>query len=409
LTVKRIWFLALSLFGLIVLAALLGVLGSARNAPRFRPFRQPFRVRSYQNVYYDFLAPSPFEHDKMWISAWSGTNDQHCFLYDIERKTVLGELFNARPQFITSDQSQVLCLADDPAPRPSSPSASDRLQVFFRNLRRGKFSFMDLNFETVWKVNLERGAAARLGSFSDLYSADSFAPSPSSRFAYCKPPILPSSELFICDLQAQTLSRRLVDGWPAGWWSDSEIIFKGTNSDYFCYDVLTEKRELVFSAAAVIEAFAKASLGFSPAQANLFSTWNGHENEFYLTDFSPRWLATNCYLFKIERAGPALKLVAARFKFEWSDHFAPGGTRYVYSGRDSGVRSSGVFLRELDRNIDHTLVPPDASKSFSLPNFYHDSVIYARDNKLWQVDLSGSKSTQLFPPPDDAPSSAAGP
>jgi hypothetical protein len=118
-----------------------------------------------------------------------------------------------------------------------------------------------------------------------------------------------------------------------------------------------------------------------------------------LTDTHKKWQATNSYLIKLERPGAALNLMAGDFKFEWSDHLDPTTIRYVYSGREAGDRTTGVFLRDLGQNTTRTLVVPDESRYFSLPRFYHDGVIYVRSNMLWWIDLNGSNHTCVFPPP----------
>ena len=61
----------------------------------------------------------------------------------------------------------------------------------------------------------------------------------------------------------------------------------GTNSDFFRYDVVTEKRTMILSAGTVNEAFTNAGLADSPGAARLFFMWNGRENEFYLSDGWP--------------------------------------------------------------------------------------------------------------------------
>jgi len=91
--------------------------------------------------------------------------------------------------------------------------------------------------------------------------------------------------------------------------------------------------------------------------------------------------------------------MAADFKFEWSDHLDPTATFYLYTGRQIGDRSAGVFLRDLRDNTTRTLVVPDNSRYFSMPRFHHDGVIYVRSNSLWWIDLNGSNQTCVFPAP----------
>ena len=387
--------------GFIAFIALVNWVISNPKIPRFESVSQPFVVPQYQQLRYEFLSTSPFEGDRMWISVSSGTNGYHCYLYDIERKAVLGELFNASPAFMTRDQSMLLCVSRSPASHSPVALLNKNIKALVRVLLHGKADFSNDDIETVWGLNLQHGGATRLGSLSQgPRSGSSFVPSPSFRYGYNKPTAsFETPDLFICDLEKRVLLRRSVDGWPEGWWSDSEIIFKDSTNNFMLYDVAADKSSPLLSAAPVADSFRKGSLPGSPGQGSLFFIWNGKENEFYLTDAHQRWLATNSYLFKIERPGAGLKLMAADFKFEWSDHFTPGGAGYVYSGREPTNRSSGVFFRDLRTQREITLVDSDQSRSFSLPNVYRDTVIYTRSNQLWQVMLNGSNRTRLFPPP----------
>ncbi len=102
-------------------------------------------------------------------------------------------------------------------------------------------------------------------------------------------------------------------------------------------------------------------------------------------------------MLKLERPDGSLKLLFGRFKFEWSDHLDPAGRHYLYSGREAGKASDGVFLRDLASGTERVLVPPEGNTDFSLPHFYGESAIYIRSNALWRVNLDGSNTVKLFP------------
>jgi hypothetical protein len=141
-----------------------------------------------------------------------------------------------------------------------------------------------------------------------------------------------------------------------------------------------------------------------PSKTRAFAIWNGRENDFYLTDTHQKWLAAESYLIKLERPDGRLRLLFPRFKFEWSDHLDAAGRQYLYSGREAGEGSDGVFLRDLDSGTNRVLVAPDAEKHFSLPRFYRDSVIYVRSNAVWRIGLDGANNVKLFPPAQPASS-----
>ncbi|PYM12856.1 MAG: hypothetical protein DME18_10335 [Verrucomicrobia bacterium] len=90
--------------------------------------------------------------------------------------------------------------------------------------------------------------------------------------------------------------------------------------------------------------------------------------------------------------------MASRFKFEWSDSLDPTGRYYLFSGREAGAASDGVFLRDKQSGSNRTLVIPTKNTYFSIPRFYGDSVIYVRSNILWRISLDGTSNVQLFPP-----------
>jgi len=100
----------------------------------------------------------------------------------------------------------------------------------------------------------------------------------------------------------------------------------------------------------------------------------------------------------VERPDGRLTLLASRFKFEWSDSLDPTGRYYLFSGREAGAASDGVFLRDKQSGSNRTLVIPTKNTYFSIPRFYGDSVIYVRSNILWRISLDGTSNVQLFPP-----------
>jgi hypothetical protein len=109
-------------------------------------------------------------------------------------------------------------------------------------------------------------------------------------------------------------------------------------------------------------------------------------------------LAEESFLIKVQRPDGRLKLLSPHFKFEWSDHLDATGKYYLYSGREAGSASDGVFVRDLQLNTNLVVVAPDTNKYFSLPRFYRDSAIYFRSNALFRINLNGFGNTRLFPP-----------
>jgi len=370
------------------------------EAPSFRPVRgSKLQLPAYSEIDYNFLSPSPFEDGKMWIHTWSGTNGRHCFLYGIDQKRTLGELVKGEPVFMNRDQSSLLCAQRGPA-GPSQ--VGEQITRFLSSISGGKIRFAHVpnDAEVFWILDLKRNSTTRIGSLSQVRGAgSSFQPSPGFRFGFNKPSASSQRpEFFLCDLERKSFRSVALNGWPVGWWSDTEIIVKDPANDFVLWDVLSEKRSPLLSSAEIGEFLEAAQIpDADPKRANLFSIWDGKQNNFYLTDTHKKWQATNSYLIKLKRPDAALKLIAREFKFEWSDHLDPTGTFYLFTGREPGDRSTGVFLRDLKEDTTRILVVPDDSRYFSLPRFYNGGVIYRRTNMLWWTDFSAPTRAVCFP------------
>jgi hypothetical protein len=204
--------------------------------------------------------------------------------------------------------------------------------------------------------------------------------------------------------------------WPCDWWDNTHIVLRETNHDILVFDVEKRTASLLVSADD-IQTFLKSNgvaigpkhdqtmqasgqkISFPP-RADPFAIRNGRENDFFITDLHQRWLAEESFLLGLERPAGRLKLISQAFKFEWSDHFTPNRHYYLYTGRESGKGSDGVFLRDLAAGTNRVLVAPAGAAYFSLPGFYKDSVIYLRSNVFWRINLDGSENVRLFPPPE---------
>jgi hypothetical protein len=247
---------------------------------------------------------------------------------------------------------------------------------------------------------MKNNTAVRLGQAAQLNGAGSeFQPAPGFRYAYNKPTASSmKSEFLLCDLEKRTITTETNSGWPAGWWDAQNIVIKETNRSFSLYDVVTKKSAPFLDAATLTNFFAEQKIPQGPTNVNAIFMWHSSTPEVYLTDSYQRWLAAESYLIRVERPGRTLKLLNPSFKFEWSDHFSAGGARYVYSGREQGEGSAGVYLKDVSSAATNTLVADNGDRSMSIPQFCKDSVIYIQSNMLWRVDLTGSNRVRLFPP-----------
>ena len=370
------------------------------GTPLFQPAQTQPRIGPFKSIYYEFLSPSPFEGGKMWVSVQEATNNHHCFLYDIDRQTILGELMNASPIFMNRDQSKLLCSQWTPGTRSLRAWVTALFQRILHHNTRARYP--SDGTEALWVLDLNRHSATRIGKTSELRST--FHPSPSFRYGFNKPFDFPDDAGFVlCDLEKQSLTRINMAGRPQGWWDESSIVIKDPTNNFVLRNVVTGKTSPLWTPAQLAGFFDKMNLPDDANTANLFSIWNGNENDFYLADLHKKWLAVESFLIKVERSGPTLNLVSRSFKYEWSDHLDPTGRCYLYSGREPGQASSAVFVRDLLNNTDRTLVPSDGGSYMSIPRFYRDGAIYTRSNMLWRISLDGSNQTRLFPPPEAEP------
>jgi hypothetical protein len=375
------------------------------DAPEFRPVGIPPQITPYRYIFYDFLAANPFEGGKMWINVMSQTKSNHCYLYDIERQTVLGELFRGDPVFTMGNGSKLLC-AQRLSPGSAGRPLLGRVSRFFPFSKRSPRSASD--WEVIWVLDLKRNHAVNIGRIPQLAGAGSTTvPAPGFRFGYNKPTGSPNSEFFVFDLEKERSLRVAVGGqqaiYPVAWWDEKTIVIKTANGDFLLYDVATAETKPFLSAGQLADFFAKAGIAEDSTNANGIASWNGNGYNLFLTDTHKRWLAEESFLIQIEPAGATLKLISPKFWFGWSDRLDAATRHYIYSGREPGAGSSGVFLRDLESNTEQMLVAADGGKQFSTPRFYNEGVIYTRNQMLWWINLNGADLKRVFPPPDAGP------
>lgn len=399
---RRVFAILITVFVLALIIFLVNSLVVDPTAPRFIPSNGKAIPGNYSWLYYDFLSPCPFEGGKMWVSVVSTNRLARTFLLDIESNSILGELVHGGPAFFNRDQTKLLCGQRKPATTNALLRAVEGWLARIRN----RPSHASEDTETFWVIDLKRNSATRLGrGYQSPHGGSSFWPSPGFRYGFNKPTgSLSLPEVLICDIENSTFRKDRVGGYPTGgfpigWWDAQRILIKDTNNDFALYDVETRKTSALLPLQELQKSFAEAGITNDPGTAHPFLMWDGHQNDFYLTDGLRRWSAEESYLIKIERPG-RLKLIDPHFKFEWSDHFDASGTYYLYSGRERGETNGAVYVRDLKAGKTRELVPPDPKRTndFSDPNFYGTDVIYTRSNSLWRISLDGSQNRRLFPP-----------
>ncbi len=370
------------------------------NPPQFRNL--PITA-STSNITYDFLGRRPFEEGRMWVGALSGQTNWQMFVFDIENRRTVGRLTNGWPAMLFGDPPRLLC-SQRTAAVPTWKRLWEKFLKLIRPIfgKRIKLKPSDIEAYAYWLLDLEQNNAKWLGN---IPGTANFTEVPSPDFRYCfavrhgRAPSI-SLDYYLLDLHRRQI-RKLdapADAAACGWWDNSRILFETTTSDFVLYDVRTKATAPLITFGSLGGFLEQNKLTFGTSRPHAFTIWNGRENDFYLTDLNKKWLGEESFLIKLERPDGRLKLLSSRFKFEWSDHLDSSGQLYLYSGRERGDGSDGVFLRHLDTGANRVLVAPTTNKSHSIPRFYRDSVIYIRSNALWRINLDGSNNVKLFPP-----------
>ena len=359
--------------------------------PRFEPMRsQP--SDPFTSVHYGWGNPVPFQNGQVWLWTISRTNF-HNYLYDLDKKRVVGELLNGAPVFGNNDQSKLLCETGGGPQR----SLYGRFRTWINDVSKGKIPFKPNNLEVFWVLNLQDNSAKCIGELSQIAGSGShWVPSPGFRYSW-NVPSNNKREAFLCDLESGTMRRIKPKGHPRVWWDDRTILVEQSINNFGLFDVKTEKTTPLFTTSAIAQFLHEAGLTNKPIDLRPVSNWNGHDYDIYFTE---RTTYGESFLLKAERPGPKLTLLYRTFKREHLGRLNSSATHYLYAG-ESGPPgrggNGGVFLRDLSNNSVRTVVEPDHRGQYSLPRFYNNEVIYFRNRLLWRVDLNGSNNAPLFP------------
>lgn len=200
---------------------------------------------------------------------------------------------------------------------------------------------------------------------------------------------------YLVDMDAGVMRPISMPGLPIGWW-DRDVVLTWTRAEGArLVDVQAGTQTLLIDVAAITGLLNQAGIPVDPAHLSIFLPWTG--GDLYFT--GQRFEAETSYLVKYHRADGTLELLSPDFQFGISDSFDRRGLYYLYCGRESGVGSDGVFLRDVRTGEERTLVAPAGERIFSAPFFHDERVVYRRTNELWSINIDGTNHRRLFPPP----------
>lgn len=391
--------LPIALLLLLVLFLLTRAKTPDSDAPRFVPaLTQP--IGPFGREGYDWGDDVPFPGGKTRIWTLLSSTNHHHFLYDLDKRMVLGELVNASAAFYNQDQSKLLCEGyDSPA-----TSLKEKLFAFLNKISQGKIAILQTNrIETYWILDLKNNSSQRIGKLSQIPGTGSrWKPAPGFRYGYNESTTgHQNREFYLCDLEKGVLEKINFTGELQGWWDDHNIVSKDSNGDFVLFNVLTRQTAPFFSAQAIKKFLTDSGIPTDPAGVTTLFNWNGRDYDVYFSADRKNGLDTNTtFLIKAERNGPALKLVYRDFRFHWQGWLDASATHYLYSG-ESGTPGNGgnggVFLRDLANDTTRTIVEPDNGGQYGLGRFYSNTVIYWRNGVIWRVDLETTNITRLLP------------
>jgi hypothetical protein len=402
---KRIKFILPCALVLLALLFLLSqLLKNSVAAPRFVPATsQP--VGPFGSENYDWHVDIPFRDSKTWIWTGLSISNRHSFLYDLDKRMVVGELFNGSPVFANYDQTKMLCYG----PGSSFVSFKERLQILLKKLSFGKVNLAAaLNrTETFWLLDLRNNSARSIGSFSQVVGSGSrWVPAPGFRYAYNLPSTLDPGAFFLCDLESGTkkwvnLPTDLRFS-PSGWWDAHSLLLRDSHTNFVSFDVLTRQTKIILSAQSLPQFLRDNNIVAENKVIVTSRNWNGQDYDHYFSFDRIGGIDTNTtFLAKLERTNSSLQLLYRGFQFKWLGHLDASATHYLFvgeNGRPGQGGNGGAILRDLVHNTDQIVVPPDNSGQYSLARLYSNTVIYSRNRVLWRVNLNDTNATRLLPP-----------
>ena len=395
---KRILTLGVFVILLVTLAAWIAASPKAgASAPRFIP-GAPANLPAYTWDHYDWSADVPFSSQKVWMWIAARTNS-HSYLYDLDRRVVVGELVNAgMPVLWTRDGSKILCLGHDSL----ATSFKHRALMAASKLLGGKVPPGNRT-ETFWVLDIRDNSATRLAAVSQIPGTGSrWHPSPGFRYGYTVPTTTEGRSFFLCDLLTNTITQIETRSELKGWWDDQHILVETGLNNFALFDIATEESKPLFAPGDIAAFLSRTGLTNDPSGIGVFANWNGTDFDFYFgpkTDIHGTG-GTNSFLGKIDKDQPSLRLIYRNFQFRWGGHLNSDATHHLYQG-ESGAPGAGgngaVYLKNLTNDAVLTLVVPNNRGQYAIPRYCGDEVLYFQNKLLRRVKLDGSGDAFLLP------------
>ena len=407
---RRAW--GLSLAGLL-LVALLGIVllsgtkSPAVPRPKYVPGGVPLETQ-YDYVGYQFSSSNPFANGKMLVTAMNTRRETHVYRFDMQTGEVLGEVRSGGVVHDEADDALLLMTRETRTRPEEQPQAVQLMRSLLQDLRlvskeppRERLDF--------WAQPGEATSPVLIGSAHEWVGSGGWEHA-SPRGNYYRV-FTSCDEHLVVDIgKARLLALPPARSGNGGWWSDNEVLFLAPNGDMALHNVETRMSGVLFSIGDIQSFLRSHGLALSPGSNHysVLSAWHKDHFEFCLVDNF--YGQKSSWLVKIDRSGPALRLLSTTFPFARLGRFNGAGTHYVHSGERETGDQSAVYLYDIATSKTLTLVPPTpGATAYSLPNFYGDRIVYVQDKTIRSTNLDGSGQRILFPPQKaESPAEAAG-
>src|SRR5262249_30527596 len=131
------------------------------NAPRYVRIQDqpagPFGV-----IHYNWNVPAPFMDNNVWIYTIVNRTNHHGFLFDLEKRKVLGELFKGAAVLSNQEHTKILCEGE----ASLGTGIKEKLSRLVSRVSFRRINIFTNETEAYWILDLRNNSARRMGILS---------------------------------------------------------------------------------------------------------------------------------------------------------------------------------------------------------------------------------------------------
>lgn len=369
------------------------------NAPRFVRMT-PNPIGGFRLLFYG--DNNGFQNDEMWLYTRGKTTDQTNFLFNLKSEKIVGELINGTAIAFNRDESKLLCQRWESAETPLMRKASP----WIRRISFGKINLQNTNIANmVWLLDLREHTAQRISRTESPINQTltEWNAAPGGRFVYRSGHALTNLSGFVdgfqlFDFETGRMRKIQLKGQLYNWRDEHQILIKDEANNLILFDALTEKTKVLFDQEAILKFSREVGEANFPLYAFTMPNETNGNLYLYFARFGDGGL-----LARTSPASTNLTVVVfhCAMYVGWSATLDPTLSYNLYGGPFAEPYTpgrSGVFLHSLSNDDIVPLVPAQAGVTIDSQEFYHNRVVYMRDEEIWRVDTNGSNNVRLFPP-----------